>query len=207
MEGCFELSIGNADKGLLPLEEIKRRVAQFTQAGLPLVVTQAPLFSQKAELFPKSMFVVGYDTAVRLVRADYYGDDTAMLLQVKCCRGGTSSMHDNIGLRMLLLEHEAFEDQHLLKSTWAAAPTVPSIKSTSREHSLNTRIVKLQSRQHTSLCNMRFCAATLNLGMKRCNGGSTSEYSMDHYPHLWTLCSAVCQDAPPGVWFLGGGTC
>ena len=40
MEGCFELSIGNADKGLLPLEEIQRRVAQFTAANLPVVVTQ-----------------------------------------------------------------------------------------------------------------------------------------------------------------------
>lgn len=80
-EGCFELSIGNADKGLLPLEEIQRRVAQFIQAGLPLVVTQAPLFTMKADLFKDSLFVVGYDTAVRLVRADYYGDETAMLLQ------------------------------------------------------------------------------------------------------------------------------
>ena len=43
MEPCFELSIGNADKGLLPLEEIKRRVSQFTSSGLPLVVTQAGL--------------------------------------------------------------------------------------------------------------------------------------------------------------------
>jgi hypothetical protein len=42
---------------------------------------QAPLFTQKAELFPNSVFVVGYDTAVRLVRPDYYGDETAMLLQ------------------------------------------------------------------------------------------------------------------------------
>lgn len=40
MEGCFELSIANADKGLLSIEEIQRRVAQFTQAGLPLVLTQ-----------------------------------------------------------------------------------------------------------------------------------------------------------------------
>lgn len=40
MEGAFELSIGNADKGLLSLEEIKRRVSQFTASGLPLVVTQ-----------------------------------------------------------------------------------------------------------------------------------------------------------------------
>ncbi len=40
MEAAFELSIGNADKGLLPLEEIKRRVSQFTSAGIPLVLTQ-----------------------------------------------------------------------------------------------------------------------------------------------------------------------
>lgn len=40
MEAAFELSIGNADKGLLPMEEIKRRVSQFTSAGIPLVLTQ-----------------------------------------------------------------------------------------------------------------------------------------------------------------------
>jgi hypothetical protein len=39
-EGCFELSVGNPDKGLMSLEEAKRRVAQFVKAGLPLVVTQ-----------------------------------------------------------------------------------------------------------------------------------------------------------------------
>lgn len=40
MEGCFELSIGNADKGVLPLLEVQRRVEQFVAAGLPVVVTQ-----------------------------------------------------------------------------------------------------------------------------------------------------------------------
>ena len=39
-EGCFELSVGNPDKGQLPLNEIKRRVSQFVEEGLPLVVTQ-----------------------------------------------------------------------------------------------------------------------------------------------------------------------
>eukprot|EP00887_Chlorella_sp_A99_P007845 scaffold20.g7845.t1 len=78
MEGCFELSIGNADKGLLPISEIQQRVAQFTAAGLPLV---APLFTQKAELFHDSVFVVGYDTVIRLVDSKYYGDSNAMLLQ------------------------------------------------------------------------------------------------------------------------------
>lgn len=39
-DGCFELSVGNPDKGQLPLDEIKRRVGQFVEQGLPLVVTQ-----------------------------------------------------------------------------------------------------------------------------------------------------------------------
>ena len=39
-EGCFELSIGNADKGTLPLAEVRRRVDQFVAAGLPVLVTQ-----------------------------------------------------------------------------------------------------------------------------------------------------------------------
>ena len=44
---------------------------------------QAPLFTQKADLFHDSVFVVGQDTAARLVRPDYYGNnDQAMLLQV-----------------------------------------------------------------------------------------------------------------------------
>jgi hypothetical protein len=68
-------------QGMLPLEEIKRRVSQFTSTGLPLVVTQAPLFTQKADMFHDSVFVVGYDTAVRLVKPEYYGSDQAMLLQ------------------------------------------------------------------------------------------------------------------------------
>lgn len=81
MEGCYELSIGNADKGWLPIEEIARRVAQFTAAQLPVVLTQAPLFTMKADIFTNSKFVVGYDTAKRLVQAQYYGTDIAMLLQ------------------------------------------------------------------------------------------------------------------------------
>lgn len=36
----------------------------------------------KADLFRESLFVVGYDTAKRLVREEYYGEETAMLLQV-----------------------------------------------------------------------------------------------------------------------------
>ena len=39
-DGCFELSVGNADKGLLPLETVQQRIQPFIDAHLPLVVTQ-----------------------------------------------------------------------------------------------------------------------------------------------------------------------
>lgn len=39
-EALYELSVGNPDKGMLALDDVRRRVAQFTEAGLPLVVTQ-----------------------------------------------------------------------------------------------------------------------------------------------------------------------
>lgn len=55
LEGAFELSIGNADKGLLPLAEIQQRVAQFTAAGLPLVVTQASMLKLTAGLIGASI--------------------------------------------------------------------------------------------------------------------------------------------------------
>ncbi|GIL49814.1 hypothetical protein Vafri_6129 [Volvox africanus] len=80
-EGAFELTVQNADKGLLSAEEIRRRVAQFVALGLPVVVTRAPLFTNKADLLRGSRFVVGYDTAARLVLPKYYGNSyTQMLL-------------------------------------------------------------------------------------------------------------------------------
>lgn len=42
---------------------------------------QAPLYTLKAKLFPQSTFVVGYDTAVRLVDPKYYGGHTQMVVQ------------------------------------------------------------------------------------------------------------------------------
>lgn len=49
-------------QGVLPLEEVKRRVTQFTQAQgpegpLPLVLTRAPLFTQKAALLRNTKWV------------------------------------------------------------------------------------------------------------------------------------------------------
>ena len=39
-EGCYEMSVGNADKGMLPMDEIRRRVQPFIDESLPIVLTQ-----------------------------------------------------------------------------------------------------------------------------------------------------------------------
>lgn len=74
---AFELSAANVDKPELSAEEIERRVRQF--AGLaPVWITRAATFETKAELFPGAAFVLGHDTAVRLIDAKYYRDDVKL---------------------------------------------------------------------------------------------------------------------------------
>ena len=85
----FELSIQNADKPELPQEEVERRVKQFVGVG-PVWVTRAAAFEKKADLFCGAAFVLGWDTAIRVVNPKYYGGehgrDTALrkLLDREC---------------------------------------------------------------------------------------------------------------------------
>ncbi|ETK79825.1 hypothetical protein L915_14317, partial [Phytophthora nicotianae] len=78
---AFELAVANADKGAIESSTISSRVAQFADdnaSGLgawPLLVTNATLFGQKAELLPGCAFVIGADTAVRIVDKKYYDMD------------------------------------------------------------------------------------------------------------------------------------
>lgn len=70
----FELPLVNADKAPLAAAEAAGRAAQFA-GWATLLFTRAPLFSQKATLFPRSVFVVGADTAARLVAPRFYRDE------------------------------------------------------------------------------------------------------------------------------------
>jgi hypothetical protein len=72
----FELSITNADKPELPQDEVARRVQQFAGVG-PVWLTRAATFEAKAALFPGVAFVLGYDTAVRVIDPRYYGGEPA----------------------------------------------------------------------------------------------------------------------------------
>ncbi len=75
---AFELPVTNADKPLLPAEEVRRRVEQFTWRA-PVWLTHAPTFTQKAQLFPGAIFVVGADTAERIVQPRFYGGSEAQM--------------------------------------------------------------------------------------------------------------------------------
>src|SRR5947208_570464 len=71
---AFELSLANVDKPELDPDEAARRVAQFAGVG-PVWVTRAATFAAKADLFPGAAFVLGWDTAARLIDPRYYAAD------------------------------------------------------------------------------------------------------------------------------------
>jgi len=102
----YELAVTNADKGTLPTAEVRRRVAQFAGEGVKmgdgvsegsgadasssshprLWLTRAPLYSQKAALMPGATFVLGHDTAVRLLNPKYYGGEGEMRAALRTMR-------------------------------------------------------------------------------------------------------------------------
>ncbi len=101
VEVHFELSVVNADKPELPREEVERRVTQFAGVG-PVWVTRAATFEAKADLFPGAAFVLGWDTAVRVIDPKYYdgepGRDRALRkLLATGCRFVVGGRADAIG--------------------------------------------------------------------------------------------------------------
>lgn len=88
---AFELAARNADKPPLPAPTVLYRLAQFA-GRYPVYVSQAATFVEKAKIYPGATFVVGYDTAVRLLQPRFYGHDPANLraaltaIQAQGCR-------------------------------------------------------------------------------------------------------------------------
>jgi len=71
---AFELAPRNAEKPALEQLELYRRATQF-QGHAPLLITGVALFSHKAALYPGSIFVLGVDTAARVLTPRYYSSD------------------------------------------------------------------------------------------------------------------------------------
>lgn len=72
---AFELSIMNVDKPTLSEETVRERIRRF-EGRASVWLTRAATFLEKAKLFPGTSFVVGADTAARIISDRYYG----------CCR-------------------------------------------------------------------------------------------------------------------------
>lgn len=70
--GFFELSCCTVDKPMSGMDECIRRAAAILD--VPVALTSAPRFVEKAALFPGAVFVLGYDTAARLVRDAHPGE-------------------------------------------------------------------------------------------------------------------------------------
>jgi len=71
---AFEISVTNVDKPPLDGRTVRHRLRQFAGKA-PVELTRAPTFVEKSRLFPGTTFVIGADTAERLVAPKYYGDD------------------------------------------------------------------------------------------------------------------------------------
>ncbi len=99
---AFDLSVINADKPPLADEEIRRRLSQFAWRA-PVWLTRAPTYTEKAELFPGCLFVIGADTAVRIVQPRFYGNSEEKMaealtrFQAANCRFLTAGRVDETG--------------------------------------------------------------------------------------------------------------
>jgi hypothetical protein len=79
---AFEISVTNVDKPPLDVGDVRARLAQFTGRAR-VELTRAPTFVEKSRLLPAVTFVVGADTAERLVAARYYGDEARMIAALR----------------------------------------------------------------------------------------------------------------------------
>jgi cytidyltransferase-like protein len=82
-ELVFEISVSNVDKAPLSFYEIKKTIDQFSD-DQQWILTNASTFQQKVKLFPKSIFVVGTDTLMRIFDEQYYQDQTTMNQALDC---------------------------------------------------------------------------------------------------------------------------
>lgn len=118
-EVAFELSLTNADKPELAAEVVAHRLRQFVGVG-PVWVTRAAAFEKKADLFPAATFVLGFDTAVRLIDPKYYGgekgrDAALAKLLARGCRVVVGGRADREGVFRVWEDRLAGEFRHLFE--------------------------------------------------------------------------------------------
>lgn len=95
---AFEVSAVNVDKPPLEPAVLLDRLCQFA-GRYPVFAGRAPTFVEKSRLYPGAVFVVGFDTAARIIHPRYYGDSEAAM------RAALAEMRDR-GNRFLVAGRE-----------------------------------------------------------------------------------------------------
>jgi hypothetical protein len=80
--GIYELSVFNVDKPKLDLAEIMKRLDNFTRQKIPIVLTNAPRFIDKSKMFPNVSFIIGIDTAIRLLDPKYTDNNIDIMIEI-----------------------------------------------------------------------------------------------------------------------------
>lgn len=78
LEVVYEISVSNVEKDQLNPADLQARLAQFEDASV--LITNAARFIEKARIIRKSPFVVGFDTAQRMLDPRFYGNDRQQFL-------------------------------------------------------------------------------------------------------------------------------
>jgi hypothetical protein len=73
---AFELSVVNVDKPPVAISDLEKRLTALVDRA-SVWLTRAPTFVDKARLFPNTVFVIGADTAERILAPRYYGHTEA----------------------------------------------------------------------------------------------------------------------------------
>lgn len=73
--GFCELSVSNMDKPSITIQEINKRLINFTRHKYPLFLTNAPRFIDKSKQYPGIDYVMGVDTTIRLIDKSYYDNN------------------------------------------------------------------------------------------------------------------------------------
>ncbi|MBC78319.1 MAG: hypothetical protein CL745_01765 [Chloroflexi bacterium] len=86
----YEISISNVDKPDINIEDLISRLENF-QNDEKIIITRSSRFFEKANLFPNSYFVIGYDTAIRVLDESYLApdeslDDLFYVIKNKLCK-------------------------------------------------------------------------------------------------------------------------
>ncbi|KAJ4830434.1 hypothetical protein Tsubulata_029839 [Turnera subulata] len=121
---CFEISAVNADKPSLSISQIKDRVKQFEKVGKTVIISNQPYFYKKAELFPGSAFVIGADTAARLVNPKYYDGSYSKMLEILdgCKRTGCTFLVGGRNVDGVFKVLEDIDIPEVLKDMFVSIP-------------------------------------------------------------------------------------